>query len=280
MKILEVLNEAPLKDIEHVGDFSKNSSFRHERDRRIITHPAAVENIKKKFGNTKQNINLVFVNTPKGNQINEYGEASMEEIQKHLGDEVVNATKKVHSGNDITVIMTNNKGDQRFHMTPWIIAHRMMHAFARKGYGGPSQTDYTESADEVMRMFSYIAQLYNALPYGKGEARYDNMHKHSRDLQLFMKNLFQEVGTFKSARDKKIRDWFEVINELGAQYIITGNVKFKELPRCVTSNRNRYCAQGDIEYSEAESALDSIAGYFQRRVQKMLDNYEGKIFIM
>jgi len=279
MKILDVLKEAPIRDIEHVGNFSKNSSFRHERDRNIITHPASIENIKKKFGKTKQNINLVFVNTPQGGRITEHGKVDIEEVRKYLGDEVASTVQKVHGSNDITVVMTNNSADQRFHMTPWIIAHRMMHAFARKG-GLGFQKEYTKPADELLRYFSYITKLYGVIDHGDRDVRYETTYNTGRNFQLFMKNFFQEVGTFKSARDRKIRDWFEVFNELGAQYMITGNIKFKELPRCVKSGRRNYCAQGDVEYSEAESALDAIGYYYKSELQKMLDNYEGSIFIM
>jgi len=84
MKIQTVLNEVPIGDIEHAGDFSKNSSFRHSRDRAIVTHPASIQNIRKKFGNVKQDINLIFVNTPAGNKITEWGEVSAPDVEAHL----------------------------------------------------------------------------------------------------------------------------------------------------------------------------------------------------
>jgi len=109
-----------------------------------------------------------------------------------------------------------------------------------------------------------------------------NNRVNIREKQLIMKNFFQEVATFKSARDKKLRDWFEVINELGAQYIITGKVEFKDPPKSFKANRRTYAMDSNdrIVYSEVENYLESMADYFSNKMDRMLTAYTGKIFIM
>ena len=281
MHILNLLQEAPIQDLDHVGDFSKGSSFRHERDRRIITHPASIANIKKKFGNVRQNINILFVNTPQGNRHTELGEVSIPWITDELGPKVVSKIESMRTENAITIIFTNNKGAQRIPMTPWIMAHRMMHVFAR---GNPRK--YQEAADEITRFTSdYVFPAY--LGYDRTAPSTYNQYltggyqrsASHRDKQLLFKHLFYKVGTFKSARDKKLRDWFEVINELGAQYIITGAVKFNEAPRCIGA-RNEYCASDKLMLDQANDGLESMAHYFGMKMDKLLDDCIGKIYLM
>lgn len=279
MHILSLLKEAPIQDLDHVGDFSKNSSFRHERDRRIITHPASIANIKKKFGKVRQNINILFVNTPKGNRYTEHGMVDKHWIGKNLGDEVLEKINKMQTDNAITIIFTNNKGDQRIPMTPWIMAHRMMHVFAR---GNPEK--YQAAADEITRFTSdYVFPAYlgydRAAPstYKQYSGGYGRQSHRSK--QLLFKHLFHKIGTFKSARDKKLRDWFEVINELGAQYIITGDVTFNEAPRCIGA-RNEYCTSDKLMVDQANDGIESMAHYFGMKMDKMLDDCVGDIFLM
>lgn len=287
MKVNQLIKllEVPLSNVDHVGDFSKNSSFRHARDRAIVTHPASIQNMKKKFGNVKQDINAIFVNTPKGNKVTELGGVDREQVKKYLGDEVFEKINRIHNDNTITVIFTNNKGEQRFSMTPWIMAHRMMHAFARKDGSPISDGFYKDAANEIIHFLRDLLEYYNVkdMPQNYDRMSFSSFDRDKlRNKQLIMKNFFQEVATFKSARDKKIRDWFEVINELGAQYIITGKVEFKDPPTSFKANRQTYSMdQNDrIVYSEIENYLDAMAGYFESKMEKMLTAYTGKIFIM
>ncbi len=288
MKIQTLLNEVPIQDIDHVGDFSKGSSFTHKRDRMIVTHPASIQNIKKKFGNVKQNINLMFVNTKEGRHHTEVGKVDPEWVKKNLGEQVSNSLEKINTDNAITVIFTNNKGDQRVPMTPWIMAHRLMHSLARSQFSisvGSSAhyKFYNEAADEIIRFTSeYIMPAY--FGYEKEfPSTYRQAMSAPRDKQLFLKYLFQEIGTFKSARDKKLRDWFEFVNELGAQYIITGDVKFNPLPKTLGPKgfgRQVSLTSEDLMVDQAEDGKDSMASYFKLKMDKLLDSAVGTITVM
>jgi len=164
----------------------------------------------------------------------------------------------------------------------------MMHAFAfaRKNGAQYDNSIYQKAADEITHFLSNLLQYYGVrnMP-----SKYRGMRmKHycddsMRQNQLIMKNFFQEVATFKSARDKKLRDWFEVINELGAQYIITGKVEFKDPPpTSFNANKQTYSMDRNdrIVYSELEGYLDSMAGSFERKMEQMLNGHIGKIYIM
>lgn len=293
MKIQTLLREAPIQDVDHAGDFSKGSSFRDPRDRRLITNKAYISKVKEKFGKTKQNINILFVNTPQGNRYTEHGIVSPEFVKEQLGEDTFNKLKQMNTGNAITIIFTNNKGDQRVNMTPWIIAHRMMHVFARGG--ADVKQAYHKAANEIFYFTSeYIMPYY--FGYDKKFPRtYDTMqaaprvdfgyndsrNKSHREKQLFFKYLFQAIGTFKSARDNNIRDWFEVINELGAQYLIAGKITFNEAPDHIGPRNNRIHAPNDrYMKDQANDSINSMASYFELNMEKMLNSAVGKIFLM
>jgi len=298
MKIQTILNEVPIQDVDHEGDFNKSSSFRHARDRRIVSNPAYITKVREKFGKVKQNINILFVNTPQGNRHTEVGEVSKDWIKDELGENTLNKINNMNTGNAITIIFTNNKGDQRVSMTPWILAHRMMHVFARETPGGSSDVtkSYRAAADNILRYTSeYIMPYYfgynkkfpdsySGMTRSQGRHGFftdDSQRKSQREKQLFFKYLFQEIGTFRSARDNKLRDWFEVINELGAQYLITGKIKFNEAPKCIGPKNNRRCAPDDrLMKDQADEAIQSMGDYFELKMEKMLDIAVGRIFVM
>jgi hypothetical protein len=80
------------------------------------------------------------------------------------------------------------------------------------------------------------------------EGGYEGKRKKQRAMMYF----FYEVATFKSARDRNLRDWFEILNELLAQYLTTGKIKFNKAPRCfgggAFGNKQNYCCkQEDLE---------------------------------
>ncbi len=154
--------------------------------------------------------------------------------------------------NNVNIVFTNNKGSARVTMTPWIMAHRMGHAFARfksSGLQGMERQfrNYHEAVEAINNHFELIMQdvygikSYNSKgPWGP---------KERRD-QLLMKHLSHAIGTFKSARDNNLRDYFEVYNELFAQYLITGSITFNELPKTFKAGRQNIAVRDEEAYDE------------------------------
>jgi len=281
MKILDVLRETPIENIEKVGDFSKRHSFYRKIDRALISSPKYINKVIEKFGKTKQKINIVFVNSMEARDAVELGKVSEKTVLNRLGKEVYDTVKNIHKPDTITIIYTNNLADKHVPITPWILAHRLMHAAARTlhpqfqnfviGTGGV----YSEMVSNLDDMVDYIYTIYAPNRPPLGDIRRD------RRKQLFTVRLFSYIGTFKSARDDKIRGWFEVINEMGAQYIITGRVKLNDPPACITFNKIMFCVDEDSpDYSEIQGAVHSIAYGMNRLMNKLLDEMVGNIYIM
>ena len=276
----QFLIEAPLGDFKRVGNWEKSSSFRDARDRKLISHPKYVENVAKKLGKSPYTWNLVFVNSPAANRHTEVGEVDLAWVESNLGNEVANEVRGALDSDAINVIYTNNKGAQRINMTPWILLHRFGHAVARKN-AVRTYSVYREASNHLISQLSMIMDNYGAKDFPTSDEqmsyRMDGGSSSRKD-QLMMKHFFQHVATFKSARDGKIRDWFEVLNELIAQYVITGEIKFNPAPRCFgTKTTGKYCAQ-DIE--EVNEHLETLSRDMEYMIDDILNSAVNKIYVM
>lgn len=280
MKLNQILSEMPLKTFEPIGDFSKGSSFRDARDRKMITNPKFKEIVSKKFSNTYYDINMYFVNSAKANRYTEVGAVDLDWVRDNLGDEVADKVEPNYQQDEqVNIIFTNNKGAERVNMTPWIIAHRMGHAFARfdSGLGAKRQfQSYQEIVDSIGTEFDMIFQdVYGIRNYSsKG-----TFGPKRREDQLLMKHLAHNIGTFKSARDKNLRDYFELYNELFAQYVITGEIKFNELPRSFKAGKE-YVSVRDKEAYEELKDLGRLERTLEYYFEELLGQAEQVILVM
>jgi len=280
--IERLLVKSDLKDFERIGDFDKSSSFRDAKDRKMLTNPKFRDIVAKKFSKTHYDINMYFVNTPKGNKHTEVGAVDLDWVRQNLGDEVADKVEpNYQQDGEVSVIFTNNKGSARINMTPWIMAHRMGHAFARPngGFGRGMQRQfhsYHEAVNAINSTFQTILQdVYGVKSYdGKGFWG----PKERRD-QLLMKHLSHALGTFKSARDKNLRDYFEIYNELFAQYLITGKVTLNELPRTLKIGRDALYVRDSEAYEEMKD-LGSLERTLEYYFDELLSEAGHYILVM
>ena len=237
----ENLLEAPIGDYQTIGNWDKRHSFHSKRDRTIIRHPRAIEITKKKFNNNDHIFNLYFVNSNEAKEYMELGRRNLDWVRSNLGEEVANAVApNVGQEGHVNVIFTNNRGDEGRPMTAWMMAHRISHAFSRlsQNANGNQFPSYKEAANTIAWHLSAIMDEYGVSDFPDnddkiirgGRQYYQNDRAETRRKQMMMKHFFTQVCTFKSARDNNLRDWFEVLNELFAQYITTGKIKFKPAP--------------------------------------------------
>ncbi len=278
----QFLQEAPLGDYKTHGNWEKNSSFRDPKDRLMIQHPRAIEHVRKKFGNSPYVWNLHFVNSPKANKHTEVGEVSIDWVTENLGEDIANSISESPNSNDsINIIFTNNKGSERKNMSAWLISHRIGHVLKR-GKGGASY-QYKEAERHLLNNLVDIMHLYNNKNFininGYQPSRQG--YESRRRQELTMMYFFHKVATFKSARDKNLRDWFEVLNELIAQYITTGHIKFNEAPQCFGNeggrNRVQYCTK-DLE--EANESIQTLARDMEYMIDNIFSVAVGNIFVM
>jgi len=282
MKFTEflILKEAPITDYKTFGDFSKGSSFRDKRDRFLITNPRTIEHVKKKFGNTDYNINMYFMNSPQANKWTEEGSVNLDWVRKNLGDEIADHISPKLDDDAINIIFTNNKGAERINMTAWMIAHRLFHALGRSDGRGAQFYQYNEAGKHYVDQINNLLQCYSngntQISTRRGPAAHDYGPK-SRDHQLLLKNISQQICTFKSARDGVIRDWFEVLHELGAQLVTTGNIKFNDPPKSLKVGRYSLVLKDE---EEAKSILDMLGRDMGYYINALLGSVVNSILVM
>ena len=222
-----------------IGDFDKPTiGFRKAADRRMISNPVIQQKTRDKFARTDHPFNFYFVNLPGRGKHIETGMVGRDWLDENMPE----VSKEVPTDNmHVNMIFVGNQAAEWRPMTPWIMAHRIAHAFqSQRGPSGRKGQiySYKEAGDTLIRTTNYIFQ--NA--YGKsavqpqragGYAGWESIRFDQRTFKFF----WQNVATFRSAREGKIRDWFEVIHELFAQYLTTGKIKFGPLPKSLTKRQ-------------------------------------------
>jgi hypothetical protein len=105
----------------------------------------------------------------------------------------------------------------------------------------------------------------------------------------YKKSLFSAVGTMKSARENKLRTSSEFVYELVAQYIITGKIKFNDLPRQLILDRRmawgrpNYKVKNAIDeeaYIEYNAQLHNNAATYEHYLDQVFGSLVNKIFVM
>lgn len=282
----DTLVEMPVSDYKTFGNFEKGSSFRSKADRKMITSDKAIKNVHKKFGKTSYDFNLYFVNSAKANRHLEVGKVDMAWVEKNLDPEVAQALHQ-NSGivNDsINVIYTNNKGDARVPLTPFMMAHRFFHSVRRSNGMTDEHSAYAEAEKHLVSQIGQIMQYYGKQQFRPDKFAHDEQSRNSiRRDQLAMLYLFHHIATFKSARDKNLRDWFEILNELGAQYIITGGITFNPPPQCVQGgagqSRQNFCAKRE-DMEELTQSVDTLSRDMEMMINDVLSSAVGNIYVM
>jgi len=272
-----------------LGDFDKPSmGFKKQADRRIITNPKLIQRTRDQFARTDHPFNFYFVNFPGYGRHAETGMVGRDWLDKYL----TKASKEIPTDNmHVNIIFVGNQAAQWKPMTPWIMAHRIAHAFQRDSGMGKIHS-YEEAAQELRRTTNYIFQQ----AYGKtaihpqkfaggfgGEREWEKIRLDQRTFKFF----WQNVAIFKSAREGKIRDWFEVIHELFAQYLITGKIKFNPLPKHI-SKQQAFKHAGiyigfkgnDQDYEYFNGMMEDLADGLEAYFDNAIGEATGHFFVM
>jgi hypothetical protein len=183
--------------------------------------------------------------------------------------------------NTITIIYTSNTGAQRYMASGWILAHRLGHAFAR---GNSSvSVRWRDFTAKLRRHVVEILEHVYGLSLARGSLDYSRVAQDDKVLRY----VAQELGSMKSARDGKLRNWFEFAYELLAQYMLTGRVKFNQLPANIVTGiggwgrRARRGVRDEASRSYYnEERLEVIEGMIAAELEGILGAAVGSVFVM
>jgi hypothetical protein len=224
MKISELLNEAPLADYQPMGDFNKPGPFRGP-DKKLVPHPVNQLKTAKFFEKTPYDFRLFFSNISGTGKYSEYGKMSPDVLKQIFGEQA----EQILQGSEdaITVVFVGNKGDSKVMLTPWMMAHRIGHAIQANIRRGSSNGGTWRAAEDHFfgTVNGIIADYYGK----KSTNQFGN--KVNNSLTKEYNALFNAIGTQRSSRNNEITRPYEFLYELFAQYLGTGSVTLKPLPK-------------------------------------------------
>lgn len=282
----EAVDEMAIQQFKTVGDWSKRSSFRSDVDRAILTSHRGVEKIRRQWEKTPYDFDIYLVNDPRVNKTDfrEVGMVSMDFVRNRLNltpEEVPDP-----DGARITVIYVSNTGAERFMASGWILAHRLGHALRMGSNVVASRwNDFTDGLRQ--KVVQILRGVYGIDLMTNAERYYTRDWKRQVVDDRLLKYFAQALGTMKSARDGKMRSWYEFAYELLAQYMLTGHVKFNPLPRSLLAGFAAY-GRKDYRFSRNE---DARLGYNTERLRQIEEEVEqgledvlgaavGSVFVM
>jgi hypothetical protein len=276
-----ILNEAPIETFERIGEWGTGDKPRgwDKASRGILTSASGVEKIKNLWSKLPEEVDMYLVSNKEGWKYTEVGNVSLEFVRNELKLNIP------INGDHITIIYTNNKGSEKVPATGWTLAHRFGHALRRmKGYSAnPLYTDLEKTVNDLVEHIAFSIYERNI-----NRSNLGNNFNFTAKQELRRKAICNALGTFRSAREKNLRNSYEFINELIAQYVITGEIKFnKDYPQILATNYTWGHPQGDYKKHLPQDEMEDLIHYVRNKendiryyIQELISNAVGGIYVM
>lgn len=272
------INEMPIDTYQTIGDFSKGSSFTKSSDRAIITNPVAIQKVKNFFKGTSVDFDFYFVNTKDARQYTEIGEVK----EEFLWDKLKLKPEQLKDGkinhDHVTVFFTNNKGEGRIAMTPWILAHRFGHVIKRIA-GFEEMVTFGDTQIQYILEAYGIKKPNRTVFYYRDKSESDAIQAYN----IAKRKVCEHIGTFKSARDKNLRNDFEFYYEIFAQYLNSGKLTFNPLPESLVLGHaafGRPKVYRLLDQTMGDDAILNMTNTFPYYMEEVLNGCVDRIFVM
>jgi len=259
MRITDI-TEAPLADFGLYGEATP-STF-DDNDLRAINNPKWKAKLISTFARTPFPVNIYLINksrytnqrpnsdapddiliSPNLGELRQIaGRYSIEDFETNFGFTPKDAE------NSFTVVMTNNYGDGKMALTPWIIAHRIIHAIGTDHH-------YTRNSDAnltLSRYWKHIMAVMNTLTAYKTE----------------FNEITKAASQLKSAQSGYDRPG-EFYIELATQFFLYGDFKFDLEAACRIVGISPTPSQ-KYNLEQARAELSSMMGELKGRIFVML----------
>lgn len=279
MKIRELMTEAPLSDYQPLGNFERGrGGFRHQVDKQLVTNPVNIGKVHKFFSRTPYDIRIFPVQVRGGGGWLETGEVDNVTLSKIVGADNAQRILAGQGPDNITIVFTNNTGAERVPLTPWMMAHRMGHAVRRRRGYQPDRA-WTEADRHFWNGLNGINTILRDY-YGVTTAT-------SEEDRVEIENaLLNAIGTMRSARQRRISRNWEMVYEIFAQYLNTGEVTFNSAPAELVSRRQAWGHPrllrriGKTEQQEASQMLETLSYDMELMFNDVMSNALGRIYVM
>lgn len=278
------ITEAPIADFGTYGDMSQEGSFR-ANDLRAMSNPKWQAKVHRMFAKTEFPINLYLKNAPNdrttlglfGNPNTEHssyrdlsgirnwsGIRTREEIEKLLDRKFMPAEYE----QAITVVLIENEGDDRVALTPWMVAHRIAHAFLLD-HGRDQHYDLTNLASRIFQYYNQLVHVFDTRLQQAGIADYmDLLDKFEDAGKGRAKDYAISAYLGKTKGMKNLSNPGEFLVECFAQFMVQGAVSIN---RVVIPGHERRRELTPEEHAFIQStAREYYHGNFESYVQKHL----------
>lgn len=280
-----IKTEMAIANYKTVGDFSKRSSISSQVDRDLVTHPKAIEKIKRQWEKTEFDFDVFVVNDPRVNkpQFREVGvvDPSFVYTSMRLTPEEIPINP-----NNITIIFTNNVAAEKVPLTGWSMAHRLGHAFA-KSQKHPVGEAWKEFTDHLRETVDNIMREVYGIDTRKSNTFNGSYWGNRTDPDKILKYVAQSLGSMKAARDGNMRNWFEFGYELLAQYLITGHIKLNPLPDNIVTGmggwgrkQTAYTKDREAQATYNNHDLEYFAHGFESFLDQVFEAAQGTVLVM
>lgn len=285
MENFETYFEMALTDFKKIGKWEGKN--RHGYDKAsvgILNSDAGVRKIQDTFNKVNlADFNLYFVKQPNAKNYAETGKVDAKFVKDNLNLEVGADIKDPSENDEITIIFTNNVAAERTPLTPWTIAHRIGHAFQateRKKYRNSALDSHLKYIDNILKDILDSCYNYDVLSNNSGRSVLGN-----RD--YILRDFLENIGTFRSARLKKLPRTFEFFFECFAQWLLSnGNLKFNDFPKVLKSSNRKAWGKDTGRYYKlidedlADNYKSDLTYAFENAFRELLNSNIGTISIM
>ena len=276
------ISEAPLGDFAAYGDMDHEGSFRPE-DMRAMRNPKWVKKVETAFSKTPYRFNVYLYNAP-GGEFSLSGpkyQTTAGNIPRHHGiqspRDVENVIGKLpqEAASSISILFIENEGNERIPLTPWILAHRVIHAlFAAAQMRRSAPSDMFENKEKLNKTFTAMFRsAYTAL--ATSPLYHDQLADPLTITDISARDIAQGkalapiIGKLRSMREGNLANRGEFLIELVTQYLVQGRVSF-----------NRVDLGDEAASSAFSTMLDEMEGRFNEACDGLFASCVGRCFML
>jgi hypothetical protein len=270
---VQELDEAPISLNTIDMGVHHTSSFRDD-DHKLHNSHKGQEKIKKVWHSSVTDVELYLIDvgiTPeKALELATYGTNALSSDEDTEIADLVRFKDSITARPDvITLIYTQNEGSNRIPLTGWMIAHRLFHTFFEQ----KSRLD-----DDTAPLMFKANKIFQ---FAMGEITDICI---SIGFEQWKLPIACSIGTTKACRDFNLTQYAEFVPECFAQYMLSGNVKLKHLPKhlILPSLGSLPSVDRDISYrlDWVNYCIDDLEAKLNQKFGDIISQAKGKLFAL
>jgi len=271
ISLQQIYQEMALTNLQKIGKWEDRKN-RHGYDKAsigILSSPAGLKKLENTFNRIGNwDFNLYFVKLPNAWKEAEKGLVTPEFVKEHLGLEVGKDFPEPQN-DQITVFFTNNAAAEKVPLTPWTIAHRIGHSFAATFRRNNDLNYINRNISNILK--NLFEQAYNINTSNSRDLRYSS--------DYYVRDFFQKIGKFRSARMGKLVRPAEFYHEAFAYWLLhDGELDFNDPPKILQdSNKQAWGKSTARNYRlEDEDEAREYINQFKYALDEMFNVMIGK----